>query len=67
MNLPLTKREAQVAALLSRGYTNGAIAASLDRSLKTVEHRLNGIYSKLMIPDYMNPRVYAALHFQEKS
>jgi len=43
----LTTRELEILGLLSRGYTNSAIAESLYIDVKTVEHHLNSIYSKL--------------------
>ena len=43
----LTARELEVLSLLSQGYTNSAIAEALYIDIKTVEHHLNSIYSKL--------------------
>lgn len=43
----LTTRELEILSLLSQGYTNSAIAETLYIDIKTVEHHLNSIYSKL--------------------
>jgi DNA-binding NarL/FixJ family response regulator len=49
----LTTRELEILSLLSQGYTNSAIAATLFIDIKTVEHHLNSMYSKLKAdPDY---------------
>ena len=45
----LTQREEDVAALVSRGYTNKEVARELFVSAKAVEYHLRGIYSKLGI------------------
>jgi len=46
---PLTRREAEVAALLARGYTNGQIAESLVLSVRTVEAHARSIRKKLSL------------------
>jgi DNA-binding NarL/FixJ family response regulator len=59
----LTTRELEILSLLSQGYTNSAIAKTLYIDIKTVEHHLNSMYSKLKSdPDYNNKhlRVSAA-------
>ena len=43
----LTARELEILSLLSQGYTNSSIAAALYIDIKTVEHHLNSMYSKL--------------------
>lgn len=43
----LTRREAEVAALIARGLTNGEIAAELVLSKRTVEHHIANILTKL--------------------
>ncbi|OGO07239.1 MAG: hypothetical protein A2Y92_02510 [Chloroflexi bacterium RBG_13_57_8] len=43
----LTTRELEILSLLSQGYTNSAIADTLFIDIKTVEHHLNSMYSKL--------------------
>jgi DNA-binding NarL/FixJ family response regulator len=49
----LTTRELEILSLLSQGYTNSAIANTLFIDIKTVEHHLNSMYSKLKAdPDY---------------
>jgi DNA-binding NarL/FixJ family response regulator len=49
----LTTRELEILSLLSQGYTNSAIADKLFIDIKTVEHHLNSMYSKLKAdPDY---------------
>ena len=58
----------EVLNLLSQGYTNSAIAGTLFIDIKTVEHHLNSIYSKLKAdPDYGNKhlRVSAARLYLE--
>ena len=59
----LTTRELEILSLLAQGYTNSAIAETLYIDIKTVEHHLNSMYSKLKAdPDYNNKhlRVSAA-------
>ena len=46
----LTRREAQVLALLSEGLRNSAIAKRLFLSTKTVEHHVSAILTKLGVP-----------------
>lgn len=49
----LTTRELEILSLLSQGYTNASIANTLFIDIKTVEHHLNSMYSKLKSdPDY---------------
>ncbi|MFH1651218.1 MAG: response regulator transcription factor [Chloroflexota bacterium] len=43
----LTTREMEILGLLSQGFTNMAIAGTLFIDVKTVEHHLNSMYSKL--------------------
>jgi DNA-binding CsgD family transcriptional regulator/tetratricopeptide (TPR) repeat protein len=46
----LTKREAQIFALLSQGLRNAAIAKRLFLSTKTVDHHVSAILTKLGVP-----------------
>jgi DNA-binding NarL/FixJ family response regulator len=65
----LTTRELEILSLLSQGYTNSAIADTLFIDIKTVEHHLNSMYSKLKTdPDYNTKhlRVSAARLYLEK-
>jgi DNA-binding NarL/FixJ family response regulator len=49
----LTTRELEILSLLAQGYTNSAIADTLFIDIKTVEHHLNSMYSKLKTdPEY---------------
>ena len=43
----LTTRELEILSLLAQGYTNSSIAETLFIDIKTVEHHLNSMYSKL--------------------
>jgi DNA-binding NarL/FixJ family response regulator len=64
----LTTRELEILSLLSQGYTNSAIADTLFIDIKTVEHHLNSMYSKLKTdPDYNSKhlRVSAARLYLE--
>lgn len=45
----MTERQEDVAALVSRGYTNKEVARELFMSTKAVEYHLRGIYTKLGI------------------
>jgi len=65
----LTTRELEILSLLSQGYTNSSIADTLFIDIKTVEHHLNSMYSKLKSdPDYNTKhlRVSAARLYLEK-
>ncbi len=65
----LTARELEILSLLSQGYTNQQIAETLFIDIKTVEHHLNSMYSKLKSdPDYnaKHLRVSAARLYLEK-
>jgi len=64
----LTARELEILNLLSQGYTNSAIAHALFIDIKTVEHHLNSMYSKLKAdPDFNDKhlRVSAARLYLE--
>jgi DNA-binding NarL/FixJ family response regulator len=64
----LTSRELEILSLLSQGFTNSAIAETLFIDIKTVEHHLNSMYSKLKTdPDYNSKhlRVSAARLYLE--
>jgi DNA-binding NarL/FixJ family response regulator len=64
----LTTRELEILSLLSQGYTNSAIAEILYIDIKTVEHHLNSMYSKLKAdPDFNDKhlRVSAAKLYLE--
>ena len=64
----LTTRELQILNLIAMGYTNSTIADTLFIDIKTVEHHLNSIYSKLKVdPEYSNKhlRVSVARIFYE--
>jgi DNA-binding NarL/FixJ family response regulator len=64
----LTTRELEILSLLSQGYTNSSIAETLFIDIKTVEHHLNSMYSKLKTdPDYNSKhlRVSAARLYLE--
>ena len=64
----LTARELEILSLLSQGYTNSAIANTLFIDIKTVEHHLNSMYSKLKAdPGFNNKhlRVSAARLYLE--
>jgi len=65
----LTPRQLDVLRLLAAGWANGAIAARLGLSEKSVENQLNAIYRALAIdggPD-RNRRVTAVLRYLEQS
>jgi len=64
----LAARESEILGLLSKGYTNSAIADALFIDVKTVEHHINSMYSKLKAgSDFNNkhPRVSAARLYLE--
>ena len=64
----LTTREAEILSLLAKGYTNSAIAEALYIDIKTVEHHINSMYSKLRTSAEFNnkhPRVSAARIYLE--
>jgi len=64
----LTARESEILSLLAKGYTNSAIAGALYIDVKTVEHHINSMYSKLRTAADFNdkhPRVSAARIYLE--
>ena len=64
----LTARESEILGLLAKGYTNSAIADALFIDVKTVEHHINSMYSKLKAGSDFNhrhPRVSAARLYLE--
>ena len=64
----LTTRELEILSLLAKGYTNSHIAEDLYIDVKTVEHHINSMYSKLKTAaDFNNkhPRVSAARLYLE--
>ena len=52
----LTARELEILGLLSQGYTNSTIAEALYIDIKTVEHHLNSMYSKLKADPEFNAK-----------
>lgn len=65
----LTPRELEVLNLLAAGQTNLAIAKTLYIDVKTVEHHLNSIYSKIKAEtncDNKHPRVAVARLYLEE-
>jgi DNA-binding NarL/FixJ family response regulator len=64
----LTARELEIVGLLSKGYTNTAIAEALYIDIKTVAHHINNMYSKLKAEvDFgdRHPRVSVARFYLE--
>jgi DNA-binding NarL/FixJ family response regulator len=64
----LTPRERKIIDLIARGYTNSNIANALFIDIRTVQHHINNIYSKLKEdPDFNvgHPRVSAARMYLE--
>jgi NarL family two-component system response regulator LiaR len=64
----LTTRELEIVGLLSKGYTNNAIAEFLFIDMKTVAHHINNMYSKLKAEvdfDDRHPRVSVARLYLE--
>lgn len=64
----LTNRELEILSLLSKGYTNFAIAEELYIDVKTVEHHINSMYAKIKSEanfDNRHARVSAARLYLE--
>ena len=64
----LTPRERRIIDLIARGHTNSGIAKALYIDIRTVQHHINNIYSKLKEdPDFNtgHPRVSAARIYLE--
>jgi two-component system nitrate/nitrite response regulator NarL len=60
--MPLTKREAEVLALLSQGLANKVIAARLGISEATVKTHIAAVYEKLNARNRAEAVVAAARH-----
>jgi DNA-binding CsgD family transcriptional regulator len=58
----LTKREAEILALMARGRTNPEIAATLYLSPHTVKSHINHIFAKTGSPDRATALSYACDH-----
>ncbi|MGH2708139.1 MAG: response regulator transcription factor, partial [Actinomycetota bacterium] len=58
----LTDVEREILKGVALGETNSKIGARLHMSQRTVSRRLEGIYSKLDLPDRLQAAVYAATH-----
>jgi DNA-binding NarL/FixJ family response regulator len=64
----LTPRERRIIDLIAKGYTNSNIASTLFIDIRTVQHHINNIYSKLKEDPIFNsghPRVSAARIYLE--
>jgi DNA-binding NarL/FixJ family response regulator len=64
----LTPRERRIIDLISKGHTNSTIANTLYIDIRTVQHHINNIYSKLKDDPNFNsghPRVSAARIYLE--
>lgn len=59
---PLTKREQDVLAELTKGKSNKEIAASLFVTEKTVKTHISNIFSKLEVQDRTQAALYAVKH-----
>lgn len=58
--MALTEREADVAALVSKGLTNAEVAAELYVSVNTVEYHLRNVFAKLGIRSRRELRAHAS-------
>ena len=59
---PLTAREREVLALVTRGRTNQEIAAALSLSIGTVKVHVGNILAKLQVTDRVQAAVWATQH-----
>lgn len=59
---PLTPREQDVLAELTKGKSNREIAASLFVTEKTVKTHISNIFTKLQVQDRTQARLYAVKH-----
>ncbi|MCH8103471.1 MAG: response regulator transcription factor [Chloroflexi bacterium] len=58
---PLTRREAEIVALLAQGMSNPTIGEELGIAIKTVQNHMNSILAKIAPPPWADPRVYLSL------
>ena len=57
----LTRREAEIVALLAQGMSNPTIGEELGIAIKTVQNHMNSILAKIAPPPWADPRVYLSL------
>lgn len=58
----LTKREAEIIALLAQGLTNREIAGHLVLSVKTIERHVANAYSKMEVHNRVEAATFARDH-----
>lgn len=65
----LTPRQIDILGLIAQGYTNAAIADSLDISVRTVENHIHQMYQSLGLIEspHLQPRVLAVLEYLAQS
>jgi len=60
--LPLSTREMQILAYITKGYSNKEVARKLDISRQTVKNHMTSILRKLAVNDRTQAAVYALRH-----
>lgn len=60
----LSAREVEILLLVTAGYTNKAIAAQLNLSVKTIEFHLKNIYKKIKVNSKIEAAVWVVQHMR---
>ncbi len=61
----ITPCETRILRCIANAMTNKQIAQCFTLNIRTVEHEVYNLYNRLNIPEYINKRVWVAIHAEE--